>query len=102
MIADVLYALAYGKGVWRPSDDGKTWVELNAGLDSLAVMDLVRSPGGALFAAEPGAVKQLVGDRFESMAPWCLPLTNVSALSVQGGWLIAAGAGNRIVRHTLP
>ena len=102
VIADVLYALAYGKGVWRSSDDGKTWVELNAGLDSLAVMDLVRSPGGALFAAEPGAVKQLVGDRFESMAPWCLPLTNVSALSVQGGWLIAAGAGNRIVRHTLP
>lgn len=101
VIDTTIYALAYGKGVWRTRDAGLTWDEVNAGLDSLAVMDLV-SADGVLFAAEPGAVKRLVGDRFESMAPWCLPLTNVAALSVQGPWLVAAGAGNRIVRHPLP
>ncbi len=101
VIDDALYALAYGKGVWRSRDDGKTWVELNAGLDSLAVMDLVRSAGGTLFAAEPGAIKRLEGDRFEAMAPWCLPLASVNALAVQDGWLVAAGSGNRIARHAL-
>ena len=52
----VLYASFYGGGVWKSSDGGLNWQEMNTGLTNFYVEDLEISYDGTLYAATQGGV----------------------------------------------
>src|SRR5262249_10322733 len=63
--AGTLYAAFYwGQGVFKSSDSGENWIELNHGLSDRNVQSLVMAPGHAntLYAGTTGGAFRMIDD----------------------------------------
>ena len=63
-----LYAGLFQQGLFRSSDNGKSWTAMNSGLSNPIVRGFLVRPGGVLFAGTDGGLFRTT-DRGESWAP---------------------------------
>ncbi|MFO0748142.1 MAG: hypothetical protein U1F43_21160 [Myxococcota bacterium] len=101
-----IYAQVDGKGVFVSTDGAQTWTSKNGGLDSLGGGDLAIDPvSGKLFLSGDSIYASDDGLDWRAFDRYCLPVEGWGPLAVMedgdGRWLVAAAAGNRVVRHKL-
>lgn len=90
-----LFAGTPGSGIFRSTDEGDTWTQINMGLTNLDVRAFARNLSGHLFAGTAGGVFRSSdhGDAWEQISTG-LASTNIRAFVVNDlGYLFAGTAG---------